>query len=53
MTQVLVEQLVALGVRYLVDQSSPIGLSNGLRHFQRMLGFRIHRVRVERSGPVG
>ena len=40
-----------VGVHYLVDHSSPIGLSNGLRHFQRMLGFRINRVRLARRGP--
>lgn len=44
MTQVLVENLVPLGVRYLADPSSPVGLPNGLRHYQRMLGFRIVRV---------
>ena len=44
MTQVLVEQLIGAGVRYLADESSPIMLRSGLRHFQRMLGFRIFRV---------
>lgn len=48
MTQVLVDELVDRGVCYLADSSSPIGLSNGLRHFQRMLGFRIHRITVVR-----
>lgn len=46
MTQVLVDELVDRGVRYLADSSSPIGLPNGLRHFQRMLGFRIHRIQL-------
>jgi len=43
MTQVLVEHLIALGVRYLIDPASPLGLTNGLRHYQRMLGFRLVR----------
>jgi hypothetical protein len=43
--EVLVEELVARGVRYLLDGRAPAGLPNGLRHFQRMVGFRIHRVR--------
>lgn len=46
MTQVLVEQLVRAGVRYLADTVSPAHLPNGLRHFQRMLGWRSARVRV-------
>lgn len=47
MTQVLVERLVGLGVHYLADVSSPAHLSNGCRHFQRMLGFRIARVSLK------
>jgi hypothetical protein len=43
--EALVEELVGRGVRYLVDGRAPAGLPNGLRHFQRMVGFRIHRVR--------
>ena len=43
MTQVLVEHLVRLGAQYLIDQSSPLRLANGLRHYQRMLGFRLVR----------
>lgn len=46
--QALVERLVERGVRYLVDVSSPAHLSNGCRHFQRMLGFRIVRVALKR-----
>jgi hypothetical protein len=46
MTQVLMEHLIDAGVRYLGDESSPIKLRNGLRHYQRMLGFRIFRVRL-------
>jgi hypothetical protein len=41
MTQVLVEHLVRIGVRYLIDEASPLWLANGLRHYQRMLGFRL------------
>jgi hypothetical protein len=51
MTQVLVEHLIGAGVRYLADESSPIRLRNGLRHFQRMLGFRIFRVSL--TSPQG
>lgn len=49
MTQVLVERLVERGVRYLADVSSPAHLTNGCRHFQRMLGFRIARVDLKDS----
>lgn len=44
MCQALVDELSARGVRYLVDSSHPIDLQNGLRHFQRMVGFRLARV---------
>ena len=44
MTRVLAEELIRRGVRYLADNSSPMGVYSGLRHFQRMLGFRIYRV---------
>src|ERR1035437_2132111 len=50
MTQVLVEHLIGAGVRYLADESSPIKLRSGLRHFQRLLGFRVFRVSL-RSPP--
>jgi membrane-associated phospholipid phosphatase len=49
MTQVLAERLVARGVRYLLDGASLV-LPNGIRHFQRMVGFRIVRIRVARPG---
>ena len=49
LTQAVVERLSHAGVRYLVDTHSPSELTNGLRHFQRMLGFRIARVRVVRK----
>jgi hypothetical protein len=48
MTEVLVEHLVSRQVRYLVDGLFPAWLSNGLRHYQRMLGFRIVRIRIAR-----
>jgi hypothetical protein len=41
MTQVLVAELAKRDVRYLVDARQPMGLPNGLRHFQRMVGFRM------------
>ena len=49
LTRVLAEHLVARGVRYLADNASPMGINNGLRHYQRMLGFRIVRVRPRRA----
>ncbi len=52
LTKVVVEALAELGVRHLVDTVPPSGLANGLRHFQRMLGFRITRVRCTLTGPV-
>ena len=48
MTEVLVEHLVNRQVRYLVDGLFPAWLPNGLRHFQRMVGFRNVRIRVAR-----
>jgi hypothetical protein len=52
MAEVLAEHLVRLGVRYLFDDTSPFRLNNGLRHFQRMLGFRIARVHIARRAPA-
>jgi hypothetical protein len=46
MTQVLVATLSERGVRKLVDGVHPADLPNGLRHFQRMVGFRLARVRA-------
>jgi hypothetical protein len=46
MTGVLAEELVSRGVRYLVDNKSPLRMPPGVRHFSRMVGFRTHRVRV-------
>lgn len=45
MTDALAEELARRGVRYLVDTARPHWLPNGLRHFQRMVGFRLMRVR--------
>ena len=50
MTEVLVEHLIGRGVRYLVDAGS-LAIPNGIRHFQRMLGFHIVRIRVARARP--
>jgi hypothetical protein len=50
MTQVLVEELARLGVRNLVEGTHPLELPNGLRHFQRMVGFRLTRVAARRRG---
>lgn len=44
MTAVVAEALRDLGVRHLVDTARPHWLPNGLRHFQRMVGFRLVRV---------
>jgi len=44
MTQVLVESLARRGVRHVFEGTHPAGLPNGLRHFQRMVGFRMARV---------
>ncbi|WP_375388149.1 hypothetical protein [uncultured Amnibacterium sp.] len=44
MTQVVADELGARGVRHLVDTARPHWLPNGLRHFQRMVGFRLVRV---------
>jgi hypothetical protein len=41
MTRVLIEHLVCLGARCLIDQASPLWLANGLRHYQRVLAFRL------------
>ena len=45
MTEVLAEELGRAGVRYLCDPVSPFRLTPGLRHFARMVGFRVRRVR--------
>lgn len=48
MMEVLVDQLVGLGVRRLFDDVNPFQLNNGLRHFQREVGFRIARFYISR-----
>ncbi len=48
MTEVLVENLIARGVRFLVEGGS-LAIPNGLRHFQRMLGFHFMRTRIADS----
>jgi len=42
----LVAELAGRGVRYLLDTATPPEQTNGLRHFQRMVGFRYARVRL-------
>jgi hypothetical protein len=48
MTEVLAEHLVSRKVRYLLDCAFPASLPEGLRHFQRMIGYGIVRIRVAR-----
>ena len=50
MTHALVGELSRRGVRWLLDTEPPGAQTNGLRHFQRMVGFRYARVRLRR-GP--
>lgn len=52
MTEVLVERLSSAGVRCLIDGAGPFWRPNGLRPFQQMVGFRLFRVRIGRSGKV-
>ena len=49
LTKVLVDRLCRRGIAYLVDATSPSALTNGLRHYQRMVGFRIFRIGLRRS----
>jgi hypothetical protein len=44
MAREVAEALAARGVRALVDTARPHWLPNGLRHFQRMIGFRLVRI---------
>jgi hypothetical protein len=48
MTEVLVDHLIARGVKYLLEGGS-LAIPNGLRHYQRMLGFRFVRTRIADS----
>ena len=52
MTHALVVELAARGVRWLIDTEPPGAQTNGLRHFQRMVGFRYARVRLHRGTPL-
>ena len=45
----LVAELARHGVRYLLDTATPAEQTNGLRHFQRMVGFRYARVRLRQG----
>jgi hypothetical protein len=45
-TRALVGCLAEAGVRYLVNGDIPFILPKGLRHFQRMVGWQVGRVRV-------
>jgi hypothetical protein len=45
-THALVVELSKQGVRWLVDTAPPGAQTNGVRHFQRMVGFRYRRVRA-------
>ncbi len=47
-TSALVTELARRGVRYLLDTATPAEQTNGLRHFQRMVGFRYARVRLRK-----
>jgi hypothetical protein len=47
MTRVLVEELRRRGVRHLLDTTPSMRLPHGLRHFQRMVGFRLKRVELQ------
>lgn len=53
LTQIVVERLSSLGVRYLVNTDSADNLPAGLWHFQKMLGFSVARVRVSRAREEG
>jgi hypothetical protein len=52
MTHALVAELSAQGVRWLLDTDPPGMQKNGLRHFQRMVGFRYARIRLLRTRRV-
>lgn len=49
MTHALVRELSARGVRWLIDTDPPGMQKNGLRHFQRMVGFRYARFTLYRT----
>lgn len=49
MTHELARELSARGVRWLIDTDPPGMQKNGLRHFQRMVGFRYARFTLYRT----
>ncbi len=53
MTTLVVQAAVAQGCTVLLDLANPISLQSGLRHFAKMVGFELHRVRIvaESSAP--
>lgn len=53
MTRVLVEELRARGVRHLLDTTPSVRLPHGLRHFQRMVGFRLKRIELRYDATQG
>ncbi|MGB8407792.1 MAG: hypothetical protein WCE30_27375 [Mycobacterium sp.] len=50
-TDAVVAELSKRGVRWLLDTAPPGAQTNGVRHFQRMVGFRYVRLRI--TSPVG
>ncbi len=48
----LAGQLAGRGVRYLFDEHGLTWLAPGLRHYQRMVGFRIFRIKVRKAGQA-
>lgn len=53
MSTVLIGELAARGARYLVDPESPFLLPDGLRHFQKMLGYSLVQVRLDGAHRSG
>lgn len=45
-----VAELSSRGVRWLLDTAPPGAQTNGVRHFQRMVGFRYLRLRIDSQG---
>lgn len=48
-THAVVSELCRRGVRWLLDTEPAGAQTNGLRHFQRMVGFRYVRIALERT----
>jgi hypothetical protein len=53
MMPVLVNQLSRLRVRHLLDEGSPVNLPDGLRQYQRSVGFKIMQVQVRERRSRG